>query len=184
MLRLAAGSRAAVAAALAVAGVLACGVEASGGAARAGAAGGPVSPPTPPAPPPAAPDAAPALEPIRGPFAGYPGTERLVVKDAARWREVWAALQGGLRDAPPPEVDFAREMVLVAALGSRPTGGFTVGFERPRLEGGVLVVDVVEGRPGPGCMVTQAFTQPVAVARLARHEGEVRFADVRRVNRC
>jgi hypothetical protein len=110
---------------------------------------------------------------------------RLVVRDDAAWAEAWAKLYA-TTDAPPPRppVDFAKEMVLVASLGMRRTGGFAATIARTELADGVLRVEVVEKRPGADCMTTQALTYPVALARVARHDGAIEFADRVVVNDC
>jgi protease stability complex PrcB-like protein len=103
---------------------------------------------------------------------------RLVVRDDAAWAAAWARLHRGDAAAPPrPAIDFAKEMVLVAALGMRRTGGFVATISRAELAGGVMRVEVLERQPGAGCMTTQALTYPVALARVARHDGEVEFTD-------
>jgi hypothetical protein len=67
-------------------------------------------------------------------------------------------------------------MVVLAALGSRNTGGYDVVFERATVESSQVTLTVRELAPGPRCGTTQALTQPVDVARLPRQEGAVRFA--------
>jgi hypothetical protein len=109
------------------------------------------------------------------PAPQFDAAVRLVVRDDAAWAEVWA---------PRPPVDFAKEMVLVASLGMRRTGGFAATIARADLAGGVLRVEVVEKRPGAGCMTTQSLTYPVALARVARHDGAVEFADRVVVSGC
>src|SRR5687768_7556191 len=52
---------------------------------------------------------------------------RAVVRDATTWRGAWATIWGDVSPAPAlPTVDFSRDMVVVAALGQRPTGGFSI----------------------------------------------------------
>jgi len=148
----------------------ACGGAAGGGAGRAASiAGSPV-----------------AVSPIalHAP-ARLEAPARIVVRSAAALADVWARLYAGVPQPPPlPAVDFAREMVLVAALGARPSGGHGVAIARAALDGGVLRVEVVETRPGAGCMTTQVITYPVAAARVALHDGAVEFVDRVETNDC
>jgi hypothetical protein len=114
---------------------------------------------------------------------GFKTVERTVIRSEAGWREAWAKLC----ESPPaaaPAVDFSRDMLLVAALGQRPTGGYAVQIASANVAGGVLRVEVVETRPGIGCMTTQALTYPVAVARVPRHDGEVEFVERVDVHTC
>jgi len=90
----------------------------------------------------------------------------------------WAELRPSFPNAPDavPEIDFDEEMVLVAALGPKPTGGYEVSIEsvRPVAEGGLRAhVRVVE--PGEGCMVTQARTSPAVAVAVERRDAGVEF---------
>ena len=115
----------------------------------------------------------------------YDAPAREVIRTEADWRRAWARLSACRSPAPDvPAVDFAREMVLLAALGQRATGGHGVRIASAAVSDGVLHVQVIETRPGAGCMTTQALTHPVAVARVPRHDGEVRFADRVEVRDC
>jgi len=91
--------------------------------------------------------------------------------DQAKWRVLWA--QHSQSDAP--FVDFETEMVIGVFLGARPTGGHTVVLEQVTADGQDLAVRVLEGVPGTGCVVTQAFTNPYVLVRVPRHTGSVSF---------
>ena len=53
---------------------------------------------------------------------------RLVIKNRDEFSEFWKQLTARIPPAngipPPPEVDFSKEMVVVAAMGQRPTSGY------------------------------------------------------------
>lgn len=114
-------------------------------------------------------------------FAFYSGLvepRRLVVRDRAAWAEVWAAIWRRHSPLPAlPEVDFAREMLVVAALGERPTGGYGILVDSAAATAEGLAVRIRTISPAPGCGVTLALTQPVDIARLPRHDGVVLFHD-------
>jgi hypothetical protein len=116
--------------------------------------------------------------------SGFTAPERAVIRTAAEWQAFWTRMNAGLDPAPAaPEVDFGQDMVLAAALGTRPTGGYGVGIEVAR-DGAVLRARVTETRPGMGCMTTQALTSPVAIVRVARSEGEVVWSDRAETRDC
>ena len=48
----------------------------------------------------------------------------------------------------------------------------------------VRLVAVRTIAPGKGCVLTQALTQPVDIARVPRHEGQVDFEDRPEVRDC
>jgi len=118
--------------------------------------------------------------------SGIFASERILIRDVESWRATWAEIFQGHSSAPElPQVNFAQEMVVVAALGSRPTGGFGIlidGANEAGSDGTLIRVRTIA--PGPRCGTTQAFTAPVDLARLARREGEVRFVDRAEVHTC
>jgi hypothetical protein len=73
-------------------------------------------------------------------------------------------------------VDFAREMVVLVAMGERPSGGHSL-----RVDGvsdapnGGLVVHVTRTSPGPQCMSITMMTAPLDVVRVPRATGAVRL---------
>lgn len=112
--------------------------------------------------PPPPPQAAATLAPLAA-WHGSSSSEReprqLVVRDVAGWLELW------LRIGAPPPQDFPLDAVGVAVfLGERPTGGYGVAFAAESDLGGDLTVAWREEAPEPETMVTQAVTQPWAVA--------------------
>ncbi len=127
-------------------------------------------------------------EEVQGGFRGGSGIQepaRQAVRDAAAWREAWSRLTA--RAGPPgaaPEVDFAREMVLVAALGQRRSGGYAIRIESVRAEGGELVASVVESSPGPRCGVTMALTAPADAVVVTRTSLPIRWTARQVVTDC
>jgi hypothetical protein len=111
---------------------------------------------------------------------------RLVVKDAAVWGSVWRSIVGKVSPTPPePSVDFAHEMVVVAAMGQRPTGGYVIDvIDAVSDKDGKLKVAVTETSPGQHCAVTDALTEPVDVVIVRRTEGAVDFGERQQTRDC
>ena len=110
------------------------------------------------------------------PIGGPQEPTRSVVRDEQSWVEFWRALTAVVIPAPePPSVDFTGDIVLVAAMGRRPTGGYSISIEGVSMSDGVLYVDVVERSPGIGCFSTQVITAPVTAVRVPAHAGSVEF---------
>jgi hypothetical protein len=102
----------------------------------------------------------------------------LVVRDPAAWAEMWAAIWKRHSPLPElPQVDFAREMLVVVALGERLTGGYGILVDSAVATPDRLEIWIRAISPGPSCGVTLALTQPVDIARLPRSDGVVRFHD-------
>ncbi len=84
-----------------------------------------------------------------------------VLKSRADWANLWSAATSGF-DPPRdvPTVDFRWKVVLVVALGRRPTGGYEVFFTAITEDEEHLYAIVTEVSPGIGYLTSQAFTAP------------------------
>lgn len=123
-----------------------------------------------------------------GPYEWYSGIDdslHLAIRDAGRWRHYWTAIHRRVSPQPPlPRVDFRREVVILAALGRRPSGGYSVRIDSAVESGGVLRVHVARLVPGRGCILSAAVTTPVDVVRLATRADSVVFVEQRTVDDC
>jgi hypothetical protein len=110
---------------------------------------------------------------------------RLVIRDRETWARIWAELQGPqTTPVALPEADFARELVLVAALGRKPTSGYSVEFGTIRTDGDALEVQVKKEAPGLKCGTAQVLTSPYAVAKTARTDDPVKFIELETTRNC
>ena len=113
------------------------------------------------------------------------GTLHESARDEAAWTALWSRLREGGGDvlpAQPPAVDFSRDMTIAAALETQPCVS-KVTLRKVTLEGGELVVDLLEAPPAPNCVCIVA-ERPIHVVRLPRSEAPVRFAVERGVTSC
>jgi hypothetical protein len=102
-------------------------------------------------------------------------TVREVIRDQAAWTALWTKLrEGSALPEAAPEVDFAKDMVIAAAM---PTQGCVskVTIRAVSREGDGLVVDVLEAPPAPNC-VCFVSERPIHVVRVPKAGGEARFA--------
>jgi hypothetical protein len=115
--------------------------------------------------------------------SGFPDLTRLVVRDSAMWRAVWARLVApDVRRPPPaaepPPVDFARELVIVAAQGSVfCPSGITIDtvYRVGQSKIGVVVVRTQHALGGCGCL---GYAAPAVALRLPLDQVEIiRFAE-------
>ena len=117
--------------------------------------------------------------------SGLTQPQRLLIRDQAAWQQAWAAIWRGHSSQPAvPEVDFSREMIVLAALGERPTGGYGIFIDAASARSGGIAVRIRSVSPGNACGVTQALTQPVDVARLPRRTGEAVYTEVQETQDC
>jgi hypothetical protein len=111
-------------------------------------------------------------------YSGIRDSLRLVIRDSATWHGYWAAIQRPFIPAPAaPGVDFSREMIVLAAAGTRPTGGFGIRIETVTADSARVVVVVRRTIPGSSCAVAAAVTQPVDLARIPVTPLPVTFAE-------
>lgn len=106
----------------------------------------------------------------------YQMAEETVLRDRAAWAAAWAQLHNGLVAPALPAVDFATSTVVLVAIGQRNSGGSDVRIGEVTRAGADAVVHYTVTEPGPGCMTAQMLTSPVAVVRVPRIVGSVRFA--------
>ncbi len=112
------------------------------------------------------------------PVSGIRDARRLVVTDAATWQALWKEFQGNVVPLPPaPEIDFGARMAIVATLGTRPDGGYSVSIPEVAREGDVLYVVVEEGIAGIECVTTDQVTTPAVAVTVPSGAGEVRFVE-------
>jgi hypothetical protein len=112
----------------------------------------------------------------KGPMSGIAAARQVTVRTASEWAALW---QEHTPDgAPPPPVDFAREMVLGVFLGSRPTAGYGVEIIRTVGAPDGVVVQYVETRPRNDAVTAQILTAPFHLVALPRDPRDVRFEKV------
>lgn len=88
-------------------------------------------------------------------YSGIGARRRDVIRDRAQWAAFWREMRsggggGGTNSAVPPEVDFSRDMVVVAAMGTRGSGGHRVAIDSVTRSEGRLLIVVREVSPGKG----------------------------------
>jgi hypothetical protein len=114
-------------------------------------------------------------------FSTYTGVRdslRTVVRDSLLWRQLWERINQPFFPRPSlPLIDFSREMIVVAALGSRPSEGYDVVIERVEQDSTGIEVALRRATPAPGCPVAAVVTQPLDLARIPASDQPVRFRE-------
>jgi hypothetical protein len=116
--------------------------------------------------------------------SGYAERVELVVRDRKAFESAWRTVFAGNQGAPLPEVDFARSIVVLIALGEQRTGGYSVEVDRVARTGDAAVVHYTVTGPGPGCMSTMMITSPVEIVSMPRVAGTVSFSRTTKVEPC
>ena len=111
-------------------------------------------------------------------YTGVGDSLRAVVRDTLIWRQLWERINQPFFPRPAlPPIDFRREMVVVAALGKRPSAGYDVVIEGVEQDSIGIEVALRRNAPAPGCPVSAVMTQPLDLARIPASDQPVRFRE-------
>lgn len=118
-------------------------------------------------------------------YSGFDESERRVIRDAFTWAVVWARIYENRSSKPPlPAIDFSKEQVIVAALGARPSSGFSIRITGASGSGNAINVRFESQSPGPGCGGLTVITHPVTAAKMPRTVGSIVFEETKLVRNC
>jgi hypothetical protein len=110
--------------------------------------------------------------------SGFAGRARLVVHDDTTWAQLWPSIAGTTRPLPQvPEIDFADHAVVIAAMGPRTSGGYSIRIDDAATLYDNAWISVVEQSPGATCVVTDSPSSPVAVVLVPAFGGAARFVE-------
>lgn len=106
-----------------------------------------------------------------GDVSGYVEESYLVVKSEVDWVNVWKK-HALIREPPeqPPEIDFTKNFVICAFMGTRPTTGYSINVEKVWTDGEKVFVEVVKRCPPEGMVVCQMLTCPYVMVLVERTE--------------
>jgi len=116
--------------------------------------------------------------------SGFTESTEAVLREPGALADAWKTAHSGIPGNPPPSIDFAKQMVVLVAIGSRNTGGYTVRVDSvSRASDGALVSYTVVS-PGPTCMTPQMITSPTVAVSVPRIDGSVQFKRSDVVDHC
>lgn len=115
--------------------------------------------------------------------SGVPNELMAAIRSDEDWRVQWGLASAHFGSPPPePEVDFEKDMLLIAAMSSKGSGGYSVHIERVVERPDELVAHVRFTSPGARCGAIAVITSPADIVRLPKSEKNVRW-QVERVSR-
>ena len=107
----------------------------------------------------------------KGYRSGVRESLQIVARNNAEWDSAWKRhVSVETNPAPPPAIDFNKQIVVAVFLGEKPTGGYDVEVIRVEQSDGELVIHYREKSPLPGGIVIQALTQPFHIIQVARDD--------------
>ncbi len=115
----------------------------------------------------------------------FPSETTTVVRDQATWQNLWAQINRNLSPTPAlPEVDFTKNLVVVAAMGTRPRGGYRIEMPSASQNSTGVVIEVMATSPGATCAVPTVITSPVDVAIIPLTSAPIAFNITRKTQNC
>jgi len=114
----------------------------------------------------------------KGTFSGIREVKQEVVKSADAWEKLWKQHSTGSSDKIPA-VDFSKEMVVVATLGTKRTGGYTIEIEGVEAKGKTLNISVKKTSPPPDAMTIQALTAPFHFVAVPKSDLKPEFLEAK-----
>ncbi|HJZ82869.1 MAG TPA: protease complex subunit PrcB family protein [Pyrinomonadaceae bacterium] len=107
---------------------------------------------------------------------------RVVIRDGDAWNSMWKRMWCG--PVPPaPEIDFTREMVIVAALGERPSPSYGIVVDKG-YDLGDKVEIIVQSITRKCGMVLGIETHPIELVVVPKTDRPVVFREVKAVAEC
>jgi hypothetical protein len=125
---------------------------------------------------------------VQGHYSGFEtgltDPREFVIESSDEWKNVWSELTSDTAPAAEaPEVDFTLTMVLGLATHAN-TGGYSLTIHQVEEMADELVARATLVRPGSGCIVTMALTQPHHFVAVPRRDKAVRFDVTRKLRDC
>jgi len=108
---------------------------------------------------------------LRG--SGYEEGGYFVIKDQETWEAVWEIhasihMSYEMDPVPCPEVDFTKEQVIAAFMGSCSSTGYSIEITDIRVSKEGIVVYADRHRPGEGCIVGWMLTAPFHIVKMQK----------------
>ena len=125
------------------------------------------------------------MEDITTPVSAIRDRRRVVIRDESSWAAYWNDFHANIVPMPdPPSVDFSTKMVVAAAMGTRPSGGYSVSVSAVYQQDGTLFFRIREASPAPTCLNVAVVTAPAVAVLADRWDGPVEFVEESGTNSC
>lgn len=106
----------------------------------------------------------------------------MTARTQAELRELWTAAKG--TDSTPPTINFSREYVIAVFAGQKSSGGHGVEVASVVDTSTARTVSVRIVKPGDGCIVTQALTNPYQIIVVPLSSAPIVYEDAQVIRTC
>jgi hypothetical protein len=108
-----------------------------------------------------------------------------VIRNASAWQSIWHNVCADICGADPlTNLNFDKQYVLVSALDTKPTGGFSIILSAAQRTTAGFVIDVVESFPSAGCVLTMAESRAIDIAIITKTKEPIVFHHLRVETAC
>src|SRR5262249_5076555 len=115
----------------------------------------------------------------KGAFSGLREAKQEVVKSADAWEKLWKQHSTAAGQSEKiPTVDFSKEMVVVAALGTKRTGGYSIEIVGAEAKDKTLRISIKKTSPPPDAMTIQSLTAPFHFVAVPKSDLQPEFVEV------
>ena len=116
----------------------------------------------------------------KGAFSGIREGKQEVVKSADAWEKLWKQHATAAGESEKiPAVDFSKEMVVVATMGTKRTGGYTIEIVGVEAKDKALRISVKKTSPPPDAFTVQALTAPFHFVAVPKSDLKPEFVEVK-----
>ena len=120
-----------------------------------------------------------------GPISGFTDEKMMVINNNDDYQKIMTIVYYNLDQMPIiPEVDFTKSILILTAMGTKNTGGYTIGIDNISKSGSKVTVNLTETSPGKNCVNTESITSPYQIVKIKKTDKEIKFNISRKVKDC
>ncbi len=109
-------------------------------------------------------------------ISGFTEETMLVIDNNDDYQKAFAVIYANLDQMPIiPDVDFNEYTVILAAFGTKNTGGFSISVDNILKYRRYYKVNIIETSPGSNCITNQMVTSPFQVIKVKKLLREIKF---------
>jgi hypothetical protein len=114
----------------------------------------------------------------KGTVSGISEARQEIIRDKAAWEKLWSRHCGRTKPAEKlPDIDFAKEMVIVVTMGTQSTGGYAIEIVSVEETNQVLRISVRRTKPPKGAMTIQVLTAPFQMVTVPKSDLKPEFVE-------
>src|SRR5438105_2893263 len=103
-----------------------------------------------------------------GVISGFTDEKLMVIDNNTDYQKIMSIVYYNLDQMPIiPEVDFTKNTLILAAIGTKKTGGYSISIDNIKSNGSVAI-NVTEISPGKNCVLTELVISPYQIVKVKK----------------